>query len=110
MADLSPEEAAPLRFELLRQQEPEATVLRLEGELDLSNIEQLQAAVQPAIEAHPDRLIIEAAHLRFADSSAIAALVSWADAVRKLEVHEPPGLLRSIIRSMGLTETLGIES
>ncbi|MFL5822048.1 MAG: STAS domain-containing protein [Solirubrobacteraceae bacterium] len=106
MAGLTMDEPAPFRFELLRDEEPEATALRVEGELDLSNIDEVQAAVDPVIKAHPDRLVIEAGGLRFADSSAIAALVGWAAIVRELEIRNPPHLLRSIIESMGLAETL----
>jgi anti-anti-sigma factor len=106
MAELTPEEAAPFWFELHREEQNDRTTLRVAGELDLSNIETIQSAVEPAIAAKPDRLVIEAAGLRFADSSVIAAWVGWAAIVRELEIHNPPRLLRSIIDSMGLAGTL----
>jgi anti-sigma B factor antagonist len=97
---------APLSFELLRQEAEQTTLLRVEGELDLSSIESVEAAVDPMIEAHPDRLVIDASGLQFADSSAIAALVKWAKLVRELQIRQPPPLLRAVIESMGLAETL----
>jgi anti-anti-sigma factor len=106
MAELTPEGSAPLQFELLREEQPGATTLRLEGELDLSSIEQVRAAVEPVIRANPDQLVVEAAGLRFADSSAIAALVGWAGVVARLEIRDPPDLLRTVIQTMGLAETL----
>jgi anti-anti-sigma factor len=106
MADLVPEGSAPVRFELLRQEQRGATIVRLEGELDLSNIEQVRVAVEPVIRAHPDHLIVEADGLTFADSSAIAALVGWAGVVGRLEIRDPPDLLRTVIQTMGLAQTL----
>jgi anti-anti-sigma factor len=106
MAELDGGPPAPLTFELVRQDEEESTLLRLAGELDLSSIASVEAAVEPVIEAHPDRLVIDASGLQFADSSAIAALVRWSTMVRELQIRRPPHLLRAVIESMGLTQRL----
>jgi anti-anti-sigma factor len=78
------------------------------GELDITNIEALASAVAPALERRPARLIVDVRDLRFADSSAIALWVRWATAVPQIELRDVPPLLRRVVESMGLTETLNV--
>jgi anti-anti-sigma factor len=80
------------------------------GELDITNIDALASAVAPALEREPARLVIEVGDLRFADSSAIALWVRWATAVPDVELRHVPPLLRRVVASMGLTETLKVSS
>lgn len=81
-------------------------VVRLAGELDISNVGELQEQVDPEIERGAELLRIEARGLRFADTSAIALWVRWASLVKKMELQDPPQLLRTVIESMGLADTL----
>jgi anti-anti-sigma factor len=83
-------------------------VVTVSGELDLGNIEQLTAAVDPVVTAGLERLILEVGGLRFADSSAIALWVQWSTVVGRLELHEPTALLRRVVTTMGLAERLGL--
>ncbi len=78
------------------------TVVTLTGELDIANIDGLEAAVAPVIERHPDHLIVDVGGLRFADSSAIALWVRWSAAFGDIEVRDASPLLRRVITSMGL--------
>ncbi len=78
------------------------------GELDITNIDTLASAVAPALEREPARLIIEVRDLRFADSSAIALWVRWAIAVPDVELRDASPLLRRVVDSMGLSETLQV--
>lgn len=80
----------------------------LSGELDITNVEQLAAAVAPAIERGLDGLIVDVGGLRFADSSAIALWVQWATAVPDIELRDVPPLLRRVVESMGLSSTLKV--
>lgn len=82
----------------------------LSGELDITNIDRLASAVAPALEREPARLIIEVRDLRFADSSAIALWVQWATAVPDVELRHVSPLLRRVVDSMGLSETLKVSS
>jgi anti-anti-sigma factor len=82
----------------------------LSGELDITNIDALASAVAPALEREPARLVIEVRDLRFADSSAIALWVQWATAVPDVELRHVPPLLRRVVDSMGLSETLKVSS
>lgn len=81
----------------------EGTVtVRLAGELDLSNVERVEAEVAPALAEHPQRLIVDAAGLEFADSSAIALWLRWSHEVERFELKELSPLLRRVLSSMGL--------
>ena len=66
----------------------------------------LEEAVDSVFSSAPDRLVIDASELEFADSSAIALLVRWANRVHKVEIRQPPELLRSVIARMGLSDRL----
>jgi anti-sigma B factor antagonist len=96
-----------MTFELASADDGSALV-RVTGELDITSIEDLDEAVQPVIARGPQRLVIDVSSLRFADSSAIALWVKWSTAVRELEIREPQPLLRRVIDSMGLAQTLGV--
>ena len=85
-----------------------SVMVTLSGELDITNIDTLASAVAPALEREPARLIIEVRDLRFADSSAIALWVRWATAVPDMELRDVSPLLRRVVDSMGLSETLKV--
>lgn len=76
--------------------------VRLVGELDLSNIERLEAEVGPALARHPKRLVVEAGGLEFADSSAIALWLRWSREVDRFELRELSPLLQRVLKAMGL--------
>jgi anti-anti-sigma factor len=80
----------------------------LSGELDITNVDPLASAVGPALERNPQRMVVNVADLRFADSSAIALWVRWASAVPELELRDVSPLLRRVVESMGLAETLNV--
>lgn len=103
MGELDRTGAATMTFDLRR--DPDGTdVVRIAGELDMSNVEELEAAVAPLLEKGPQRLVVDVRALRFADSSAIALWVKWANRVSELELRDPPLLMRRVISSMGLAE------
>jgi anti-anti-sigma factor len=88
--------------------ENRTAVVTIAGELDIANIEPLDAAMAPIIETRPERLVVDVSGLRFADSSAIALWVRWAASVGEIELKDPSPLLRRVITSMGLGEKMGI--
>ncbi len=83
-------------------------VVKLEGELDMMTTPELESAVNPKLESNPARLLVEASELAFADSSAIALLVRWANRIPEVEIQQPPELLRRVIARMGLAERLQV--
>jgi anti-anti-sigma factor len=86
--------------------EPSVVVIRLAGELDLSNISQLEAEASPALATRPERLVLDGARLEFADSSAIALWLRWAASVQHFELHNLSPLLRRVLSAMGLDRRL----
>lgn len=105
MGELGGEAGAWLSVELAEDHRG-LPVVKLEGELDMTTAPQLEAALQAATSTAPGRLVIDASGLQFADSSAIAVLVRWANQVGRVEIHNPPELLRRVIVRMGLSERL----
>ncbi len=106
MAELDNDRGAEVNFEV--SERPDATVVKLAGELDLSSCDKLEPAMQDVVARVKERLIIDATDLRFADSSAIAMWVRWRDAVPAMEIHNPPTIVRRVIQTMGLGEVLGL--
>ena len=103
MAALSGGSSDGMAFEVSSENGP-TPVVRVRGELDIANVEELDRALAPVIASNPERLIVDVAGLRFADSSAIALWVKWATAVGSIELRDPSPLLRRVIRSMGLEQ------
>lgn len=106
MAELGKGPGAHLEFDV--SEDHDVAVVTLRGELDMTTAPVLDASLAPVIARQPSRLVVKASALEFADSSAIALLVRWANLVRQVEIHEPPALLRHVIARMGLTERLHI--
>jgi anti-anti-sigma factor len=100
-------DTADMRFDVAEGSDRTLKVT-VSGELDITNIDTLASAVAPALEREPARLVIEVGDLRFADSSAIALWVRWATAVPDVELRHVTPLLRRVVASMGLTETLKV--
>ena len=84
-----------------------AAVVALAGELDMSNVELLEQAVERLAAAQPPRLIVDLSGLRFMDTAGIAALVGAAgrfnDAV---ELRDPAPMVRRVLEFSGLTGIL----
>ncbi len=81
-------------------------VVRVSGDLDLSNVEDVESAVEPMLSQPPKRLVVDVAGLRFADSSALALWVRWANRVDQVEIRDPSDTVRRLIERMGLAERL----
>ena len=108
MAGLDANSTAPMSFDLAEAGDDGLTVT-ISGELDITNVDALEAAVGSALERHPARLIVELVGLRFADSSAIALWVRWSTAVHEIELRDVSPILRRVIGSMGLADTLNVK-
>jgi anti-anti-sigma factor len=107
MDELGKRPEAYLAYEL--SEEPDGSpVVKLKGELDMTTTPRLEATVGAVIARSPSRLVVDARELEFADSSAIALLVSWANRVDELEVRQPSELLRRVIVRMGLADKLRV--
>ena len=107
MAGLGVGSTADMTFDVQEDEDGTLTVT-VRGELDMTNVETLASAVAPALERDPARLIVDVGDVAFADSSAIALWVQWATTVPEIELRDVPSLLRRVVESMGLTETLNM--
>jgi anti-anti-sigma factor len=97
-----------MSFDVAEDADDRLTV-RISGELDITNVDALEAAVSSALERHPGRLVVDLSGLRFADSSAIALWVRWSTAVHEIELRDVSPILRRVIDTMGLTDTLNVK-
>jgi anti-sigma B factor antagonist len=107
MAGLEAAEGVPMSFDVAEAPDG-GLIVTVTGELDITNVGELDSAVAPALEPGPRRLVVDVHDLQFADSSAIALLVQWASAVEEIELRDAPPLLRRVIETMGLTQTLRV--
>jgi len=108
MAGLDANSTAEVNFELV-EADDDALTVTITGELDITNVDALESAVGAALDRRPRRLIIEVGDLRFADSSAIALWVRWSTSVPAIELRGVSPILRRVIDSMGLAETLNVK-
>ena len=83
-----------------------SVVVVLDGELDIATTHELSRAVKEAVASVRTCLVIDAARLQFADSSALALWVKWSYEVPKIEIRNPQPMVRRVIETMGLTEIL----
>ncbi len=109
MVGLAVGNTADMTFDVVETDTQTVTV-RLRGELDVTNVDTLASAVAPVLDREPARLVIDVGDLQFADSSAIALWVQWATRVHEIELRHVPPLLRRVVESMGLSETLKVTS
>jgi anti-sigma B factor antagonist len=83
--------------------------IALSGELDSSNVGQLEAAVSSILAEHPERVILDLGALRFMDSAGISVLVSLAAELDTLQIRNPSPIVRRVIEITGLTDILQVE-
>jgi anti-anti-sigma factor len=108
MDHLEAEPSPPMTF-TIGTQDAETTVVTIRGELDISNVDELDVAMTPVIDKRVGRLVLDVGELEFADSSAIAVWVRWAGAVGELRLRKVSPLLRTVIVTMGLSGRLRLE-
>ena len=78
-----------------------ALVLRLSGDLDVTNAEQVRSAIDAVVSSETEHVIFDLEGLRFMDSSGIAMLVSVARKVREVQLRNPSAIVRRLIELMG---------
>jgi anti-anti-sigma factor len=85
-------------------------VFTIAGELDVSNVDELRAVVEPVLQQAPARIVFDLSALEFMDSSGIALLLQSAARVAQVRLRNPSHIVRRVVTSTGLTDTLPIES
>jgi anti-sigma B factor antagonist len=84
-------------------------VVRLSGEVDLSNADTVRAAVEPIVMLEPGRVVFDLAGLDFLDSSGLAVLLATAERV-PVVLRDPKPIVQRLVETTGLGEILRIES
>jgi len=90
-----------------------SATLRVAGEVDAHNCDQMGAALDAAADETPlRRLVVDASELEFIDSSGISALLALrervADGGGHFELRDPTPAVRRVIEITGLLDTFGV--
>jgi anti-sigma B factor antagonist len=90
-----------------------ATVLKLQGELDVATAPALEEAVAMAFAAHPSSLVVDLTDLSFLDSTGIRVLVSAGrradESSCSLVLLAPTPQVLRVLRLTGVDRLLAIE-
>ncbi len=98
-------------LEIVTQQQGPRSVLRLRGELDLSNDNDLRREIRGILHSHnPQILVLDLSELGFTDSTGLAAMV-WAHKQMTERGHQlwlagPNSLILRLLRISGLDKHL----
>jgi len=87
-----------------------APVIELRGEIDMSNVDSLRTAIEPAVARTPERVVFDLGTLEFMDSSGIALLLQIASKAQSVELRNPSALVRRMIEATGLADVLHMEA
>ncbi|HSL56263.1 MAG TPA: STAS domain-containing protein [Acidimicrobiales bacterium] len=89
-----------------------SATLRVAGEVDAHNCDQLSAAVDAAGAGALRHLVVDASELEFIDSSGISALLALRERVTdhggEFELRDPTPAVRRVIEITGLLDTFGV--
>jgi anti-sigma B factor antagonist len=108
MAEVEDSGSAPLGVET-RREEPGGPVIAVSGDLDISSVERLKAAVSDLAASHPEELTFDMSGLRFMDSAGISVLLGAASSVPTVRLRNPTVAVRRVIELTGLSEVLKVE-
>lgn len=89
--------------------EPDGPVIRLSGDLDISNIDTVRSQVDAVIGGRPDSTVFDLSGLEFMDSSGIALLLQVAAKVGRVVVRQPSGIVRRVLEATGVSAVLHLE-
>jgi anti-anti-sigma factor len=78
-------------------------VVRLTGEIDISNAEPIGDALEAIVGPDARRLVVDLDRLEFMDSAGIAMLLRTAARVEAVEIRNPSDVILRIMECTGLT-------
>jgi anti-sigma B factor antagonist len=91
------------------REESGALVVRVTGEVDMSNAGDIREVVDQVTATGVDRLIFDLGGLEFIDSSGLAVLLAAAQKVPSVQLRNPSPIVRRVVEVTGLSETLPTE-
>jgi anti-sigma B factor antagonist len=86
-----------------------ATVVRISGEVDMSNADILRATIDPIAASDVEHLVFDLGGLQFIDSSGLTVLLAAAQKIRVVQLRDPSPIVRRIVEVTGLVEVLPTE-
>lgn len=108
MAELDDNKGAELEVETSADAAGQP-VIRVAGDLDISNVEGLRSAVERVTAGRPERVTFELSALRFMDSAGVAVLLNVAREVSSVRLHNPTLPVRRLVELTGLSDVLAVE-
>ncbi|MEO5841720.1 MAG: STAS domain-containing protein [Acidimicrobiales bacterium] len=102
------EDATSARFAPFRD-DAGVCVLRVAGEVDMSNAAQLRSAVDAMLAENPQRLVLDVRELTFMDSSGLAVLLQAAVKIEALILRHAQRSIVRLIETTGVTSVLQVE-
>ena len=109
MADVD-DDATSARFEPASDEAGDC-VLRVSGEVDMSNVALLHKAIDSLLASEPRRLVLDVRDLTFMDSSGLAVLLQIAGQnVEPVVLRHPRSIIRRLVETTGVTSVLQMES
>ncbi len=97
----------PLLVEL--GEDDSGPVVRLSGELDITNVDSLRSTIEPLLDPSPACLTFDLSALTFMDSSGIALFLGSAVKVGTVKLKNPTDVIRLIIMATGLSGILRMD-
>jgi anti-sigma B factor antagonist len=85
-------------------------IIKLTGEIDLSNADSVRAAIESAVANAPERIVFDLSDLDFLDSSGIALLLYVAAKTGSVQIRNPSDIVRRIIEVTGLSGLLHMDA
>jgi anti-anti-sigma factor len=83
-------------------------IIKIAGEVDMSNAALVREAVDLVIAHDPERVVFDLGELQFMDSSGLAMLLGFAERIAVVELRRPLPLIRRIIELTGLSSAFVI--
>ena len=81
-------------------------VIKLNGEIDMSNVDSLREVIEPVLQQTYERVDFDLSGLDFMDSSGIALLLRIAAKTGSVRLRGPSALVRRMIAATGLSDVL----
>ncbi len=83
-------------------------LVRLGGELDLAGLPDVQPALERLLRLPSQPVCVDAAGLRFLDSTGVAVLVRIANHFDRVELVDTTPAVRRVVAALGLADHLGL--